>query len=95
MNEKDIESRLRKDVKAAGGLALKFVSPGYAGVPDRIVLMPGGMMCFAELKAPGKVMRPLQMRRKKQLENLGFKVCCIDSMEQIKDLINEMGGDAE
>lgn len=95
MNEKDIESRLRKGVKAAGGLALKFVSPGYAGVPDRIVLMPGGMMCFAELKAPGKVMRPLQMRRKKQLESLGFKVCCIDSMEQIKDLINEMGGDAE
>ena len=95
MNEKDIESRLRKDVKAAGGLALKFVSPGYAGVPDRIVLMPGGMMCFAELKAPGKVMRPLQMRRKKQLESLGFKVFCIDSMEQIKDLINEMGGDAE
>ena len=95
MNEKDIESRLRKDVMAAGGLALKFVSPGYAGVPDRIVLMPGGMMCFAELKAPGKVMRPLQMRRKKQLESLGFKVCCIDSVEQIKDLINEMGGDAE
>lgn len=95
MNEKDIESRLRKDVKAAGGLALKFVSPGYAGVPDRVVLMPGGMMCFAELKAPGKVMRPLQMRRKKQLESLGFKVFCIDSMEQIKDLINEMGGDAE
>ena len=95
MNEKDIESRLRKDVKAAGGLALKFVSPGYAGVPDRIVLMPGGMMCFAELKAPGKVMRPLQMRRKKLLESLGFKVFCIDSMEQIKDLINEMGGDAE
>ena len=95
MNEKDIESRLRKDVKAAGGLALKFVSPGYAGVPDRIVLMPGGMMCFAELKAPGKVMRPLQMKRKKQLESLGFKVFCIDSMEQIKDLINEMGGDAE
>ena len=95
MNEKGIESRLRKDVKAAGGLALKFVSPGYAGVPDRVVLMPGGMMCFAELKAPGKVMRPLQMRRKKQLESLGFKVFCIDSMEQIKDLINEMGGDAE
>ena len=95
MNEKDIESRLRKDVKAAGGLALKFVSPGYAGVPDRVVLMPGGMMCFAELKAPGKVMRPLQMKRKKQLESLGFKVCCIDSIEQIKDLINEMGGDAE
>ena len=54
MNEKDIESRFRKAVKDAGGLALKFVSPGYSGVPDRIVLMPRGMMCFVELKAPGK-----------------------------------------
>ena len=95
MNEKDIESRFRKAVKDAGGLALKFDSPGYSGVPDRIVLMPRGMMCFVELKAPGKVMRPLQMRRKKQMESLGFRVYCIDSIEQIKDLINEMGGDAK
>ena len=95
MNEKDIESRFRKAVKDAGGLALKFVSPGYSGVPDRIVLMPRGMMCFVELNAPGKVMRPLQMRRKKQMESLGFRVYCIDSIEQIKDLINEMGGDAK
>ena len=94
MNEKDIESRLRKDVKAAGGLALKFVSPGYAGVPDRIVLMPGGMMCFAELKAPGKVMRPLQLKKKKELESLGFRVFCIDSIEQIQEVISTMGGDA-
>ena len=40
-------------------------------------------------------MRPLQMRRKKQMESLGFRVYCIDSIEQIKDLINEMGGDAK
>ena len=65
MNERDIEARFRKAVKDAGGLALKFISPGYAGVPDRIVLMPGGMMCFVELKAPGEKMRPLQMRRKR------------------------------
>ena len=90
MNERDIEARFRKAVKDAGGLALKFISPGYAGVPDRIVLMPGGMMCFVELKAPGEKMRPLQMRRKKQLENLGFKVFCVDSMEGIPKVIKEV-----
>lgn len=90
MNERDIESRFRKTVKDAGGLALKFISPGYAGVPDRIVLMPKGTMCFVELKAPGEKMRPLQMRRKKQLESLGFRVFCIDSMEGIQKVIKEV-----
>ena len=92
MNEKDIERKLKRDVEDAGGLALKFTSPGYAGVPDRIVLMPGGMMGFIELKAPGKVMRPLQVKRKKQLESLGFRVFCIDSTEQIKGVIDEIQG---
>lgn len=90
MNERDIEARFRKAVKDAGGLALKFISPGYAGVPDRIVLMPKGMVCFVELKAPGEKMRPLQMRRKKQLESLGFKVFCVDSMEGIPKVIKEV-----
>lgn len=94
LTEKDIERKLVKAVKTAGGLALKFTSPGYAGVPDRIVLMPGGMMCFAELKAPGKVMRPLQLKRKMELESLGFRVFCIDSIEQIQEVISTMGGDA-
>ena len=94
LTEKDIERKLVKAVKTAGGLALKFTSPGYAGVPDRIVLMPGGMMCFAELKAPGKVMRPLQLKKKKELESLGFRVFCIDSIEQIQEVISTMGGDA-
>ena len=94
LTEKDIERKLVKAVKAAGGLALKFTSPGYAGVPDRIVLMPEGMMCFAELKAPGKVMRPLQLKKKKELESLGFRVFCIDSIEQIQEVISAMGGDA-
>ena len=90
MNEKYIEQKLRTAVKAAGGLALKFVSPGFNGVPDRIVLIPGGHIAFAELKAPGKKMRPLQERRKKQLESLGFTVYLIDSLEQIGGMIDEI-----
>lgn len=90
MYEKHIEKRFRKAVMDAGGLALKFVSPGWDGAPDRIVLMPGGKMCFAELKAPGRKMRALQLRRKKQLEELGFRVFCIDTAEQIRGVTDEI-----
>lgn len=90
MREKEIEQRLTKEIKRIGGICPKFVSPGFAGMPDRIVLMPEGMVCFAELKAPGEVMRPLQMKRKKQLEALGFRVYCIDSMDSIREAIDEI-----
>ena len=95
MNEKHIERKLVEAVKKSGGLAPKFVSPGWDGVPDRIVLLPCGRMAFVELKALGKTMRPLQIRRKKQLERLGFKVHCVDSPEQIYEVLQEIGGDAE
>lgn len=90
MLESEIESRLKLEVEKLGGLALKFVSPGMAGVPDRIVLMPNGKVVFVELKAPGKKMRPLQLKRKKQFEMLGFKVYLIDSMQGIKNFMEEM-----
>jgi VRR-NUC domain. len=95
VNEKYLERKLVKAVRKSGGLAPKFVSPGFDGVPDRIILLPSGHIAFAELKAPGKVMRPLQVRRKKQLEALGFKVYCIDNTEQISAILQEIGGDAE
>ena len=94
MNEKFIEKKLVEAVKKMGGLAPKFVSPGLDGVPDRIVLLPHGVLAFIELKAPGKKMRPLQVRRKRQLEKLGFSVYCVDSLEQIETVLQEIGGDA-
>ena len=63
MLEKEIEQKLVRAVKAAGGICPKFVSPGMDGMPDRLILMPGGHMAFAELKAPGKKPRPLQLHR--------------------------------
>ena len=90
MREKTIEDKLKKAVKEKGGLCLKFVSPGFDGVPDRIILMPGGIMAFAELKAPGKKLRPLQERRKRQLESLGFLVFCIDNTECIGGVLDEI-----
>ena len=90
MNEKFIEQKLVEAVKKAGGLAPKFVSPGLNGVPDRIVLFPDGHIAFVELKSPGKRMRPLQLRRKRQLERLGFRVYCIDEVSQIGGVIDEI-----
>jgi len=90
MRESYIEKKLVQEVKKRGGLAMKFVSPGLAGVPDRIVLMPGGKIAFVELKAPGKQMRPLQVRRKDQIERLGFLVCTIDSPKMIGGIIDEI-----
>ena len=89
-SERDIEQKLVKAVKARGGLAPKFVSPGFDGVPDRIVLLPRGRIAFMELKAKGRKMRPLQVRRKRQLESLGFSVYCIDSPEQIGGILDEI-----
>ena len=90
MREKTIEQQMVRAVRTAGGFAPKFVSPGWDGVPDRIVLLPGGRMAFAELKAPGKKPRPLQVKRKRQLESLGFRVYVIDGKEQIGDAIDEI-----
>lgn len=90
MTEKYIEQKLVKAVKELGGIAPKFVSPGLDGVPDRIVLLPMGRMAFVECKATGKKMRPLQIRRKKQLEALGFSVYCLDSVEQIGGILDEI-----
>lgn len=92
MTEKEIEQMLVREVKKRGGWALKFISPGLNGVPDRLVLMPGGKMAFIELKAPGKKMRPLQIKRKGQLESLGFLVYCIDDPRQIGGVIDEIEG---
>lgn len=92
MREKDIEQKLVQAVSAAGGMAWKFTSPGTAGVPDRILLFPSGRMAFAELKAPGKQLRPLQKRRKIQLKHLGFTVFVIDDPEQISEVLRKMEG---
>ena len=90
MTEKYIEQKLVAAVKKRHGMSPKFVSPGLDGVPDRIILMPGGKIAFVELKAPGKKLRSLQARRKEQIERLGFKVYCIDGTEQIGGILGEI-----
>lgn len=90
LREKAIEQKLVQTVKAMGGICPKFVSPGYDGMPDRLILLPNGRIAFAELKAPNKKPRPLQAARHEMLRRLGFQVYVIDSMEQIGGVLDEM-----
>lgn len=93
MREKIIEEKLIKAVKQKGGVCWKFTSPGTAGVPDRIVLMPKGHIAFVEVKAPNQKPRPLQLSRHKLLRRLGFQVYVLDALEDIDKIILEVKND--
>ncbi len=90
MLEQEIEQQLVKAVKKMGGRAVKFISPGLDGMPDRLVLLPGGRCGFVEVKAPGKKMRALQQVRHDMLKAWGFKVYVLDAIEQIEEIINDI-----
>ena len=90
MREKEIEKKLTQAVKNMGGICPKLVSPGFDGMPDRIVLLPKGRMAFVEVKAPGESPRPLQMARHRLLRRLGFQVYILDSTEQIGVILDEI-----
>ena len=95
MCEKTIEQKFVKAVKAMGGIAPKFVSPGFDGMPDRLVLLPNGMIAFVEVKRNGEKPRPLQEARHELLRRLGFEVYILDDGEQIKEILKQIGGDSE
>ena len=90
MREKAIEKKLVQAAKVAGGIAPKFMSPGFDGMPDRIVLLPGGHIAFVEVKAPGEKPRPLQLARHRLLRELGLKVYVLDDERQIGGLLDEI-----
>lgn len=86
--EAQIERYLKKKVESVGCYCLKFTSPGFSGVPDRIILMPGGRVVFAELKTPGKTPRKNQKAVHRILENLGFTVfSCVDSYAAADEVV--------
>ena len=91
MRESDIERRLISAVQKEGGLCLKFAPPGMVGFPDRLVLLPGGLVVFVEVKKPGKKPTNLQVHRHGQLRSLGMRVYLLDDQEQIKNIMR--GGD--
>ena len=90
MREKEIEQKLVSAVKIMGGICPKFTSPGFDGMPDRLVLLPKRKFGFVEVKAPGEKPRPLQIARHKLLRKLGFKVYVLDDIEQIGGILDEI-----
>ena len=88
--ERDIERWLVKSVEALGGKAYKFVSPGRAGVADRIVVLPGGAVWFVEVKAPGGRLSPLQRVFAQDMERLGQRYVCVWDKEQVNEWIRNL-----
>lgn len=88
MREYVVENEFVKAVRKAGGVAYKLTSQTANGLPDRLVLFFPAKTAFVELKAPGKMLRPLQRKRRYQLMKLGFPVLCIDRLSQIKPAID-------
>lgn len=90
IRERDIENYLRDRVKKIDGIAYKFESPGNAGVPDRLVLLPGGKVHFVELKAPGKKPTALQLAQHRKINKQGHSVLVIDSKEKVDAFIEQV-----
>lgn len=90
MEETRIEKHLKNRVKKQGCLALKFTVPGMSGMPDRLILLPGGKVYFVELKKPGGKLKKLQQKRAEMLKALGFSVYCLDSNETVDSFIKEV-----
>lgn len=90
MNEKLIEKKLREEVKSLGGIALKLYSAYHTGLPDRLILMPGGRASFAEIKTTGKKPTMLQEKAIAELRALGFEAEVIDSQEALNNFLEEI-----
>lgn len=90
MREKELERKIVDAVKKRGGICPKWVSPGFNGMPDRIVILPMAKIGFVEVKAPGRKARPIQKARHEQLRNFGFRVFVIDSEDQIEPALDEI-----
>lgn len=80
MKEISVEEYLAERVRALGGWTFKFVPVSFVGVPDRIILLPGGRCGFLELKRPGgPPPRANQLGWVKRLQALGFPATWTDS----------------
>lgn len=91
-SEKYLEKRLREEIRKAGGLAIKFTSPYFTGMPDRLVLMPKGKIWFVEIKSTGKKLKDIQEAQAKKLKELGFNTRLIDTKTELDSFIEEVRG---
>lgn len=89
-SEKSIEKTLVKLTKDLGGWALKLLCNYVTGLPDRMVLLPGGRVFFVEVKTTGKKPTAVQKLVHEKLRRLGFTVHVIDSLEQLNTIFNKL-----
>lgn len=96
MRERTVEAALRKAVEDEGGLCLKWVCPGHTGVPDRMILFPGGVIAFVELKRPGAKVKAggLQEWWREKLAGLGFLCYEISTVEQAAQLAYQLSAES-
>ena len=90
MRERDIEKWLRHQIESMGGLAFKFSSPGNDGVPDRLAVLPGGIIYFIELKTDRGRLSPIQRWQQDRLDALGAQVRTIRGMDGAAEFIEEV-----
>ena len=84
MTEKAVEARLVSGIRALGGIAYKFTSPGNVGVPDRVVILPGGEVWFVELKTETGRLSTMQEHQIKRMINIGARVAVLHGSEDVK-----------
>lgn len=92
MNENQIERRLVEGIKKQGGMCMKFVSPGTAGVPDRIIITATGKILFVELKTETGHLSKIQMYTIGEMKKRGADVRVIKGLDEVKMLLAEIGG---
>lgn len=85
--EKDVEKILTKGVETLGGRCYKWVSPNANGVPDRIVLLPKGVVIFVELKDYRGRVSQVQKVQHRTIQSLGFQVYILNSKERVKEFL--------
>lgn len=90
MREFEVENYLKKQIEKIGLRILKFESPGTAGVPDRIILLPDKQVMWVEVKRPKGKLRPLQVKRKEQWEEAGQEVRVVTTKKEAADLAAEI-----
>ena len=89
-SEKALEAELRERCKALGWMCIKLTSQYQRGLPDRLILMPGGRVCFAEIKTTGKKPTALQRVTHERLRALGYRVEVVDTTVSLDNLIVEL-----
>jgi hypothetical protein len=91
MTEKQLEAKLKKEVEKLGGLCLKLVTPGFTGIPDRLILLPGGKVWFVEVKKPDySFTSDRQHLVCKELKRLGFNSFRLNEINGLNNLIRDL-----